>query len=872
MKNFAILIKSGILVGLLLLVTLPLVPAVSTEASVETSSSCFSSQDDTVVYQKTRSDSEDFTPSQAKIKDPTGKTEGYLLADYSENTFELIGSRGQTFRHFYNKTSKAYTYQSDTLVQKEGVLEETVWVTAEEYPHRFLLWLQNGEVYFFDTASEITNFLNTIDRATIWAVGFESFSGVMGFYLNFQDTVNGHAQYLYWPRLSNGRIPPYNMPSYALYPHLYAKTNGDWMDRILTDCSLYHGVNQIPTNTLEFYHSDSEFGVFFSLAEVNIQETTWNFKHGFKYRLDDQSFHMITEFDCVDKDFEDIGLTYEITPSPQSKDTSHNPTHFILQSELESVVVAANETWDAGQYLDNYDSQIDIISETNDQCRFAFDDMELTGFTEKHLEFHDQLMPDGSVRKVLSAGMYGFGYYSRGTWIEIDPEVSPPVFSTNNYDLYRDSLTWITGTDYFRVGDKNGAYQSLWIAFNTGIIESIDDTGLVKLQLYCVHSSFDSSSEGAKFRVYNIGGNANENTAKENSQSYKSGTNKYTDNLVYKGDIGTGSYKTAAATEMEKLTDFWAENRNIGENYISFSMTSYGPERDDYYSFRTSEYTGTGCDPKLSFSYMTEDYDYWALIVAGSKGKEINNGTHMLWKDQYVFSYSALKMYQTLIDTYEGFTEENTYLLTPWDTVWGETIPYDKVTNLANYKWAIDEIESWADPGDQVLVFWSSHGGITTFTDEPYIEVCDEDVITASDFNEELDDINCGKMYIVLEACKSGGFIPELNDPNRIIYTSTNSTSGSYGDENETHIGGWFSNASIRALDPDFNAPDADTNPSDNRVSLYEMFVFANQSVWVRNNELTEEELEYGGLQVPQRCVGTAISDYDSFIYDGYYQ
>jgi hypothetical protein len=861
MKNFAILIKSGILVGLLLLVTLPLVPAVSTEASVETSSSCFSSQDDTVVYQKTRSDSEDFTPSQAKIKDPTGKTEGYLLADYSENTFELIGSRGQTFRHFYNKTSKAYTYQSDTLVQKEGVLEETVWVTAEEYPHRFLLWLQNGEVYFFDTASEITNFLNTIDRATIWAVGFESFSGVMGFYLNFQDTVNGHAQYLYWPRLSNGRIPPYNMPSYALYPHLYAKTNGDWMDRILTDCSLYHGVNQIPTNTLEFYHSDSEFGVFFSLAEVNIQETTWNFKHGFKYRLDDQSFHMITEFDCVDKDFEDIGLTYEITPSPQSKDTSHNPTHFILQSELESVVVAANETWDAGQYLDNYDSQIDIISETNDQCRFAFDDMELTGFTEKHLEFHDQLMPDGSVRKVLSAGMYGFGYYSRGSWIEIDPEISPSVFSTNNYDLYRDSLTWITGTNYFRVGDKNNAFQSLWIAFNTGITDYIYDTCHIALKLYCVHSSFDLSSEGAKCRVYNIGGNANEDTAKENSTSYKSGTNRYTDNLVYKGDIGTGSYKTAAAAEMEKLIDYWAENRNTGENYISFSMTSYGPETDDYYSFRTSEYTGTDCDPKLSFSYVTEDHDYWALIVAGSY-QDIGGYEPEPWYEPaYRMTYEALKIYQTLNDTYEGYTDENMYLLAPYDTVWGETVPYDRTTSEANFKWAVEEIASFSDSGDQVLIFWTGHGG----TDE--LDACG-DTITASELNGNLSEIDCAEMFIIIETCHSGSLIDDLNETsNRVIYTACNSSQGCYGWEamEEGWLGGWFSNATIRALDPDFNASDADTN-SDNRISLFEMFQFANQTIMDLNDQ-------YGHDVRPQRWVGATISDDSTvYIYDGYYQ
>jgi len=94
------------------------------------------------------------------IRDPTGKTAGYPLEDHSEDVFELIGSRGQTSRHFYNKATGNYTYQSANLVQKEGVFEETNWVTAKESPHRFLLRLQNGEIHFFETASEITTYLH----------------------------------------------------------------------------------------------------------------------------------------------------------------------------------------------------------------------------------------------------------------------------------------------------------------------------------------------------------------------------------------------------------------------------------------------------------------------------------------------------------------------------------------------------------------------------------------------------------------------------------------------------------------------------------------------------------------------------------------
>jgi hypothetical protein len=228
------------------------------------------------------------------ISDPTGNTPGYNLSNYPNGFFELQGSRGQYSRHFYNKTSGKYAYQSDALVQKAGVFEDTVWVTEGEYPHRFMLRLQNGNTYLFETAVGITTFMKTIDRTSIWAVGFESFAGIMGFYLDSQDTKNGHGQYVYWPRLSDGTISDHNLPLYAIYPHLFTLFEGVWLDQILSDRILYSRATQNPRDTLAFYNTATEFGIFFSLPEVEIHGAIWNFKHGFKYRMDDQSYHMIT--------------------------------------------------------------------------------------------------------------------------------------------------------------------------------------------------------------------------------------------------------------------------------------------------------------------------------------------------------------------------------------------------------------------------------------------------------------------------------------------------------------------------------------------------------------------------------------------------
>jgi hypothetical protein len=485
-----------------------------------------------------------------------------------------------------------------------------VWVTAEEYPYRFILRLRNGEIFFFETALEISEFLNTIDRTSIWAVGFESFAGVMGFYLNFQDTVNGHGQYLYWPRLSSGKISDYNMPLYAFYPHLYALCDGVWFDQILNDRSLYSGGNQNPRNTLEFHNSESEFKVFFTLLEVNIQGTTWNFKHGFKYRMDDQLFHMITEFECVDQDFEDIGLAYEITTSPQSENTPYSPVKFGLENESETTVVSIQEAWQAGQYLDDYYSHVTIISENKEQFSFSFDDMELAGFTEKYLDLHDQRMPDGSVRKVLRAGMYGLGAYSAGTWVEIDPGT---IYATDIYDLFMWSSTWVTTSSTLLIGDIPYHYpRYAFIAFDTGIDTAIDTVSNISFQLWFTSSNMEGN-DGVGVRVYYVNGSTYGNgtgQARENSQSWTQGKSTSQDRVWT--NPSTGQYTTGSTSKMDTILEYWADNRRNSENWVDFRLHGNYNGMGDNINAQDSQYSGTSHDPKLSF-----DYNLTYIIISG---------------------------------------------------------------------------------------------------------------------------------------------------------------------------------------------------------------------------------------------------------------
>ncbi|MHA2095148.1 MAG: hypothetical protein ACW98F_11020, partial [Candidatus Hodarchaeales archaeon] len=357
-----------------------------------------------------------------------------------EGTVELMGSRGQTYRHFkYPNITNRYLYQSDILVQKSEIVEGSNWVTFEEYPLEFVVYLLNGSVIFFDTSDTVTQFIRSIDSSELWGVGLETYAGIMGFYLNFADLENGHGQYMYWPRLSDGTLTPYNMPLYNIFPQLYTKRNGNWEDQLLIDRALYLSPTQDPRNTLEFFVTGNQIGIQFLTPNVRIQRSTWDFVHGFKFDLSDGLYHMITTLECHDQDFEDIGMTYEVLSSPQADGTPYQTDHFQLVNQTHEISIGTTQAWEAAEFLNNYSSNILVVSENNEAFRFAFDDMEDVGFTSKHLQLHEMQFPDGTKRKTLHIGMFKYGKLLAGERIEIDPVLE---YTSDNYDLYRESSTY----------------------------------------------------------------------------------------------------------------------------------------------------------------------------------------------------------------------------------------------------------------------------------------------------------------------------------------------------------------------------------------------------------------------------------------------
>ncbi|MHA2224439.1 MAG: transglutaminase domain-containing protein [Candidatus Hodarchaeales archaeon] len=202
------------------------------------------------------------------------------------------------------------------------------------------------------------------------------------------------------------------------------------------------------------------------------------------------------------------------------------------------------------------------------------------------------------------AGGGGGGASVAGTWND----------STDTFDLWRyDSSTYYQGNSYMKVGKEdfwngnprhphdNHQYYS-WLAFDTDIVTAIDDISNATFSLY-VTSTTCENIEGASVTIYNIGNNWDDDSCKEGSTSWTTGTYSY-----YQGAMRVGNstgWIDSFDTSAETLIQGWADNRNSFEDMISIYLSQYACDTnsDDYFVF--DESTGT-YDPKITFTYTLD--------------------------------------------------------------------------------------------------------------------------------------------------------------------------------------------------------------------------------------------------------------------------
>lgn len=687
------------------------------------------------------------------IADPTGQTEGYSIESLKENFPELLASRGQTYRHFYNTTAETFTYQSDLLAYKEGIIPETPWITGNEYIITFILQLVDGQQFSFETANEINSVLKNIEFSKIWVIGCESFDGILGFYFNEQDTQFGHGQYVYWPRKHNGTLSDYNNPLYSIYPQIHLENNSRDQYQILTSRMLYGDSFSNKIKLFSCYNTSTEFGFSYDVLGVNINETTWNFRHGFKYRITDQSFHLITDLQCLDSEYSDVGLSYLLTTSPQNEDPLFQEKSFFLSNDQEEVQLTANSTWNAFSYLEDYNSVVQIFSESKTGFKFSFDDMEETGFTKKTLDFSYQELPDGTIRKVLRAGMDGFGSYNEGNWIYIDPTIDT-VYSTDNYDLYKRSGSSYTTETVMKVGVSGGyplSYAaSSFLAFDTGVNCEIISIQSPVLQLYWTTGDSLESDEGISLTVYNIvgsGDGADSNTCKEDSLSYTLGT--YSSQSKVWSHYTSAGYKTGYTAKVDSLLEDWAANRGYSENWISFMLEGYGIDafEQDLAYIRDSQYSGSSCDPKLSFSYTIDN------------------------KNIGVFIYANALIPTSIIDDYQDIMESIGYT---------HFLTFCNEDNISDMMETIDNFES---SPDTLFIYIAAHGEYNDEDDVSEVDIDNypyTDPFTSEDLSNYLDNFEAQHKAVLVDSCNSGKFPDHLNRSPYLAMSSAHESAWMY--------------------------------------------------------------------------------------------
>lgn len=138
-----------------------------------------------------------------------------------------------------------------------------------------------------------------------------------------------------------------------------------------------------------------------------------------------------------------------------------------------------------------------------------------------------------------------------------------------------------------------------------------------------------------------------------------------------------------------------------------------------------------------------------------------------------------------------GYDDAHIFYVSPWTTDPG----VDRVTNIANVQWAVNQVAANSDADDRVFFFYTSHGGVDSLSCNP--GAAGGGSISSTDLDTWLDAITSRDMTILIEACHSGSFIGAYWDgtvvaaeneltgdgeTNRIVMTATDTNYSSYGD------------------------------------------------------------------------------------------
>ncbi len=161
-----------------------------------------------------------------------------------------------------------------------------------------------------------------------------------------------------------------------------------------------------------------------------------------------------------------------------------------------------------------------------------------------------------------------------------------------------------------------------------------------------------------------------------------------------------------------------------------------------------------------------------ALIIAGS-GPQLPNGINHIWK-----SSLALADWAYLALTLQGYQAEDIrYLSADGKPRDADGDGDNDVNATATLETVEEMLTQWAGGVEQLVVYLVGHGGVESFQLERNRD------LTPRQLNDWLNSAQSrltqdqrgepGKLTLILDACKSGSFIPALAADNRYVVTST---------------------------------------------------------------------------------------------------
>ena len=287
------------------------------------------------------------------------------------------------------------------------------------------------------------------------------------------------------------------------------------------------------------------------------------------------------------------------------------------------------------------------------------------------------------------------------------------------------------------------------------------------------------------------------------------------ENIIYLQD--------SAATKNGISSAFNSISENITENDILFFYYSghggFGSEVGPYFvNIETPHPYYNGYDNTWSISHLDAVYMrvhfyrfsseyYWDYALCGDS--DVNSG-------YYYEELSGNLGY----DFWSSYIPVNRYYIRfisdPWDTI--------------DYGFKIDKYEAIVDDGTHYVC---SYDSIPNSPNNYYLD---------SLLDSKLDSINCSEKHVIVDACHSGGLIPEVQDVGRYIMTACESDESSLEDPGLEH--GVFTNFFLES-----NELATDSN-SDGAISMEEMFTYTRSHTISYSNSLgyTHHPVENDGI------------------------